>query len=100
MGGLLQAGFLIELGFPSGKRGSKPCMWVGGGLLQSDSLFSLCPMWKCLHGTACGLGLLILLISNTREQDPTSTPHPRVRACGVLSGGKGSSFAEVPLLLS
>lgn len=40
MGGLLQAGFLMELGFPSGKRGSKPCMWVGGGLLQSDSIFS------------------------------------------------------------
>lgn len=41
VGGLLQAGLLMELGFPSWRRDSKPCMWVGGGLSQSDYLFSL-----------------------------------------------------------
>ena len=74
MGGPLQAGLLMELGFPSWKRGGRSCMWVGRDLLLSDS-FSSCPMWKCAHVTACGLrmerevGLLILLSPKTRKWD-------------------------------
>lgn len=39
MGGLLQAGLLMELGFASRERGGEPCLWVGG-LLLSDSISS------------------------------------------------------------
>ena len=41
MGGPLQAGLLMELGFRSWKRGGKSCLWVGGGLLLSGSVFLL-----------------------------------------------------------
>ena len=41
MGGPLQAGLLMELGFPSWKRGRKSCLWVGGDLLLSGSVFLL-----------------------------------------------------------
>lgn len=57
MGGPLQAGLLMELGFPSWKGGSKSCPWVGGGLLQSDAIFSPEVPQKCPHVTACGLGI-------------------------------------------
>ena len=41
MGGPLQAGLLMELGFRSCKRGGQSCLWVGGGLLLSGSVFLL-----------------------------------------------------------
>lgn len=39
VGGLLQAGLLMELGFPSWRRDSKPCMWVGGAC-HSQTIYS------------------------------------------------------------
>lgn len=47
MGGLLQAGLLVELGFPSWRTGSKPYTRVGGGLLQTLPFLI---MSKCGNG--------------------------------------------------
>lgn len=75
MGGLPQAGLLMELGFPSGKRGGEPCMWVGGGLLQPDSLFS--PVSRVersrpnsLRFGDGGIRGLFILSPHTRKQVP------------------------------
>ena len=82
MGGPLQAGLLMELGFPSWKRGARPAWgWEGAGYCQALSPFVPCGsvhMSQPVLRMEGEVGLLILLSPQTRKWDPCL---PSVRLC-------------------
>lgn len=98
VGGLLQAGLVVELGLPSGKRGSKPCVWVGGACCRQTLSFVLMSHVEASTGNSLWFGGgerrgLVTPSPNTRKRDPY---HPQ----GSGERGAGQMLCEGPALLT